>query len=213
MGLDIYHQKAVLEKEKEYDWEIRLEENYQGFNVLFSHFEKYIQKVDSIRKETEIKSVIVNNESYLEEAKKSYESLGYKVFFGESDGALNDEIEKFEKQKNIVNYKKFRSKSNSKWHILTHFKTEKKTGFYVKDFGHQRKGMSNDFYEKFYVNNVEKYGIDCFAMKEDFEFAYSCISPFGNSDEVREIEQIKLSFKKEFIDNFELGASFMHTSF
>ena len=104
--------------------------------------------------------------------------------------------------------KDFEDVHYTNWIILKYYCLEKKDGFYFKSVGEQRKGMNGQFWEKFC--NGDKYN---FALKEDFEYAFSCVDRYWDSDTEESVRERKEKFKKEFLDNFELGASFMSISY
>ncbi len=64
--------------------------------------------------------------------------------------------------------------------------------------------MDSKFWDKFCTSDQHN-----FALKEDFDYALSCIDSHSETP----IENNVNHFKKQFIDNFELGASFMSISY
>lgn len=66
----------------------------------------------------------------------------------------------------------------------------------------------NSAFNYFYQDNK-----DCFVLKEDFIRAYSCIDYYWDSDTEEDVNNRKKLFKKDFLDKFEFGASFMALSY
>ena len=211
MGLDITHYKATLEKAQDHDLfyigqdiygetgaEIR--ERFDTFNVDFDHFSKYIQEIEV---PTEVESIIIiKGSKNVEKVKAHFVSNDYLFLIRENEEQLKKEIKDLEKKEGYQNLKKsFKDHDYTDWIILKYYTTEKKEGFYFKSVGEQRKGMGGNFYSKFC--NGEIYN---FALKEDFDYAFSCVNYNGYSDTEEE-------FKKTFVDNFEDGASFMSVSY
>ncbi|WP_445710056.1 hypothetical protein [Flavobacterium sp.] len=218
MGLEITHYKATLEKAQDHDLfyigldiygetgaEIR--EKFDTFNVDFNHFSNYIQEVDV---PTEVESVIIiKGSENVEKVKAHFTSNDYVFLIRENEEQLERELQDFEKKKGYQNLKKcFKNYDYTDWIFLKYYTTEKKEGFYFKSVGEQRKGMNDKFWNKFCNENTSN-----FALKEDFNYAFSCVNYNEYSDTEEEVNQRKEEFKKIFIDNFEDGASFMSVSY
>lgn len=217
MGLNITHYKATMEKAETHtlfyvghsiygETGAEIRENFDHFNVDFDHFQKYIQEIDF---PTEIETVIiVKGIENLNNVKEHFKSTERTFIVLESEEQLQKELDAFEKQKEYQNLRKnFEDITYMDWILLKYYTIEKREGFYFKSAGEQQKGMNKKFWDKFC--NGEKYN---FALKEDFNFAFSCIERYWDSDTEESVMQRKEKFKKEFLDNFELGASFMFVS-
>lgn len=218
MGLEITHYKATLEKAQDHDLfyigldiygetgaEIR--EKFDTFNVDFNHFSNYIQEVDV---PTEVESVIIiKGSENVEKVKAHFTSNDYVFLIRENEEQLERELKDFEKKKGYQNLKKCFDDCHSDWFILKYYTTEKKEGFYFKRVGEHQKGMNDKFWNKFCNENTSN-----FALKEDFNYAFSCVDyHYLDSDIKEEVALMKQEFKKSFLDNFELGASFMSVSY
>jgi hypothetical protein len=218
MGLDITHFKATMEKAEPHhlfyigdgiygETGAEVRETFDHFNVDFDHFQKYIQEIDV---PTEIETVIiVKGIENLKRVKEHFKSTEPTIIVRENEEQLQQELNYFETKKGYLNLKKnFNDISYAEWIILKYYTVEKKEGFYFKSVGEQRKGMNGKFWSRFC--NEDKSN---FALKEDFDYAFSCIDKYWDSDTKASVEQRKEKFKTEFIDNFELGASFMFVSY
>lgn len=191
MGLDITHYKATFEKcddeelfinglDLHGESGIETKHSFKDFNVDFYYFEKYIQLID-------IPKVINQLEIDLNKSN----NLIY-------EDVIND----FEKRNNLNEFKKRKLvNSNTNLRTIYYYELEKMEAFYFKDVAYQRKGMNQEFYNKFC--NSKYYN---FALKEDFEFAFSCLDEKENSEKVN-------YFKENFIDNYEHGSSFLSVSY
>ncbi|WP_221418046.1 hypothetical protein, partial [Fulvivirga kasyanovii] len=52
-----------------------------------------------------------------------------------------------------------------------------------------------------------------FALKEDFQFALSCVDFYWTEDTEDELKQRKQNFNTNFLDKYEYGASFLTVSY
>lgn len=216
MGLDITHYKAILNLPENSELiyiggEIRgtvgaeTKESFSDFNVPFEHFKKYIQLIDCPIVIDKV--IIVENEDKYDYATKHFSNSNYLILINNKH--LKQKLNEFENKKDFKELKKgFSSGALDQWRILNYYKTEKKEGFYYHQVGNQRKGMNENFWNQFCSNQNYEY-----AKKEDFDFAYSCISKLREEEWNVDFELKKKEFKKNFIDNFELGSSFMSVSY
>ena len=218
MGLDITHYKATFEKAKTHhlfyigegiyaQTGAEIKEKFEDFNVDFYHFSKYIQQIDI---PIVVESVIiVKGSENLEKVKAHFKSHYTTFLIRENEEQLERELKDFEKKKGYQNLKKsFKDYDYTDWIILTYYTIEKKEGFYFKSVGEQRKGMGGNFYSKFCSGEIYN-----FALKEDFDDAFSCVEHYRDSDTKEIVNLRRDEFKKSFIDNFELGSSFMSVSY
>lgn len=191
MGLDITHYKATFEKCDDEEFfkigsdlqdenGIETKHSFKDFNVDFYYFEKYIQIID-IPKGINQLLIDLNKSNNLD-----YEN----------------EINDFEKRNNLNVFKKRKFvNSNTNLGTIYYYELEKMEAFYFKEVAYQRKGMNQEFYNKF-CNGKYYY----FALKEDFEYAFSCLDDKENSEKIN-------YFKENFIDNYEHGSSFLSVSY
>ncbi|NHN26272.1 hypothetical protein FIA58_011340 [Flavobacterium jejuense] len=217
MGLDITHYKATLEKAQEHhlfyigediysETGAEIREKFDSFNVDFDHFSKYIQEIEV---PTKVESIIIIKGSENEKKVKAhFKSNDSNFLIRENEEQLERELKDFEKKKGYQNLKKCFDDSHNDWIIVKYYTTEKKEGFYFKSVGEQRMSMNDKFWNKFCNENTSN-----FALEEDFKFALSCVDHYRDSDTKEIVNLRKDEFKKTFIDNFELGASFMSVSY
>ncbi|WP_108805506.1 hypothetical protein [Aquimarina sp. Aq107] len=218
MGLDITHYKATMEKAESHtlfyigndiygETGAEIREKFDDFNVDFDHFRKYVQEIDV---PTEVETVIIiKGIENLKNVKEHFKSSERTFIVKENEKQLQKELDDFEKMKDYQNLKKdFEDIHHTNWIILKYYTLEKKEGFYFKSVGEQRKGMNGKFWDKFCNGNKCN-----FALKEDFYYAFSCVDRYWDTDTKQIVRLRKEEFKKKFLDNFELGASFMSISY
>ncbi len=218
MGLDITHYKATMEKAESHTLfyigndiygktGALIRENFDDFNVDFDHFNKYIQHIDV---PTEVESVIIiKGPENLKKVKDHFQSNKRTFLIRENEEQFKIELNDFEKKRGYQKLKKvFEDIHYADWIILKYYTIEKKEGFYFKSVGDQRKGMNGKFWDKF-CNGV-KYN---FALKEDFDYAFTCVDSYWDTDTEESVRRRREEFKKGFIDNFEFGASFISISY
>jgi len=210
MGLDIYHVKATLQRPRTKDpfgLTSVQEIEFEGFNVPFAHFSRYIQQIDT--PEILQTCILVRNEQYLEEATEWFKhQTGYKIFFERDKRSLAGTINHFATQHNLNSLIRYVGEGCDKWHVLKYYELVKKTGFYTTNEGYQRKGVNAHFAERFYHDTLYR-----FALHEDFEYAYNCIDYYWDSDTAEDVLVRKKEFKETFIDTFAAGASYLHVSY
>ncbi len=206
MGLDIYHYKATLQKPKDLNPSSEnyiLEENYEGFDVDFSYFNKYIQLIDIPKILRTL--IFAKKESELEEIKNFFK-CEYDFFYESNFLSINKVVDGFI----IRNHQEgslLHKWETPKWIGFHVFELEKKSGFYYEEVGYQRKGMNDRFAERFYSDSIY-----CYTKKEEFEFALSCVDFYWDDDTQAEVKKRKRQFKSEFLDNYEDKRSWMNTS-
>jgi hypothetical protein len=216
MGLDITHYKAILKLPENSELlniggQIRgivgaeTRESFSEFNVPFEHFKNFIQPIDCpIIMETVI---IAEGKNNIEYVTNHFSSSDYKILL--NDDSLSRNLNEYENEKGLKDFRKhFGESVLNKWKVLNYYKTEKKEGFYYQQVGYQRKGMNKKFWNRFCKDDIYEY-----ALKEDFEYASKCLQKKQLSEPETEFELRKESFKKQFLDNFENGASFMSLSY
>lgn len=209
MGLDISHIKATLVRPTTTD-PYRLgemtEESFDsfGFDVPFTHFEKYIQKIDCANILTT--AILVKNESDLKYTKEWFEKYDYPIFFEKTQASLEKTLRKYESKHNLSQLHTHINTMPQRWNVLYHYEIIKKIGFYETDEGYQRGGMNSDF-APFYQR--DKYN---FVLQEEFEKAYNCIDDDLDFTTEAQLMFTKKNFKENFLDKFEYGASYLSLS-
>ncbi|MGB0868397.1 MAG: hypothetical protein ACPGSD_02260 [Flavobacteriales bacterium] len=204
MGLDITHFKATKEKAEPLtlfyigndiygDTGAEIREKFDNFNVDFDHFQKYIQEIDV---PTEVETVIiVKGVENLKHVKDHFKSTESSFIVRKNEEQLQKELKDFEEKKGYQNLKKnFKDFSYTSWIILNYYIVEKKEGFYFKNVGEQRKGMNRKFWDKFCKGDISN-----FALKEDFDYAFSCVDKNWSSDYEKSVLQRKKLFKKNLL--------------
>ena len=216
MGLDITHYKATLKLPENSELiniggQIRgivgaeTRDSFSDFNVPFEHFENYIQLIDCpIIIDTVIIAEDKNDFDYVT---NHFSSSDYRIFINNDN--LNHNLNKYENEKNLEKFgKHFGNSVLNKWKVLNYYKTEKNEGFYYRQVGYQRKGMNEKFWNRFCKDYIFEY-----ALKEDFEYASKCVQKKQLYEPKADFESRKESFKKQFLDNYENGSSFMSVSY
>lgn len=130
MGLDITHIKATLEKPKTtnpYGLGEFTEENFDGFDVPFSHFEKYIQKIDSPKIVTTV--VFVTDENNLDYTTEWFKNSKREVFFEKTPDLLEQKLKNYESKNGLSSLHKYINESPQKWHLLQYYENIKKMVF------------------------------------------------------------------------------------
>ncbi|GAL86140.1 hypothetical protein MYP_3369 [Sporocytophaga myxococcoides] len=211
MGLDITHYKATLIKPQTTDPTSVLSEtreSYNDFNVPFQHFKQYIQEIDCPNILDTV--IIAKQENHLDEAKEFLKNYNYTFFLKTNDEELNNLLTKHEIENGLIGLHKHMHDQvlGARWIVLYYYEILKKEGFYYEEVGYQRKGMSSKFWDRFSSEDIYN-----FALKEDFEYAYSCVDYCWSIDTREIVKQRKEDFKNNFIDNFESGASFLSLSY
>lgn len=180
-------------------------ENFGGFDVPFSHFEKYIQKIDcaNVLKT----AIIVKEEQYLAYTMDWFKEDDYQVFYEKTDALLNQQLREYESKNNLKQLLHHLEEGPKQWYLLYYYEIEKKVGFYEVEAGYQRKGMNVDFGYFYQDDKCE------FVLREDFERAYKCIDYFWESDTEEDLINRKKNFKENFLDKYEFGASYLSVSY
>ena len=216
MGLDITHYKATLKLPENSELiniggQIRgivgaeIRESFSDFNVPFEHFDNYIQLIDCpIVTDTVI---IVEDIEKVEYVTNHFSNSDYKILLRNDN--LEQNLKDYEKEKDIKELgKHYGSSILNEWKVLNYFRTERKEGFYYHQVGYQRKGMNENFWKRFCNDDIYEY-----ALKDDFEYANKCVRSKQLYEPKADFELRKESFKKQFLDNYENGASFMSLSY
>lgn len=209
MGLDILHNKATLQRPittEPYELGVAgvTEDAFYCFDVPFSHFEKYIQKID--RPKIIKKGVVVNDASYLEKAIRTFKNTDCEIFFEKTENSLKQKLMEYESKNKLTQLSRHYIEVAKGWSPLYYYEVIKKVGFYIIEAGYQRKGMNSNF-RYFYQD-----GKNSFVLREDFERAYECIEAYWDQTKEQTANR-KNDFKQNFLDNYEFGASYLFVSY
>ncbi len=203
----LIHIKATLKQPETtdvYQWKSVTEENFHGFNVLFRHFEKYIQDITC----TEIMETIiqVKDEEAFKRIKKWKKdplmieefNIDHQIFFNPDKDKLSNEVETYEKEQGLT---KFHIQEQGMF--KKYYKIVKKRGFYIYHAGLLEGGVAENFLKCFGNQDITAY-----ALQKDFEYAYECIK--SNRDDIpNEVERRRKNFRENFMDNYEFGRSYL----
>lgn len=210
MGLDITHYKASLTTPNHAElWSqgVIIEENFEneGFNVPFSYFNNWIQKVNY--PVVRLFKVILHKPSYMGDFLNSnyFTSDNLLPFTLEDD--WQNRLIRYETWKGLESYQKVVRRSG-KWTTVTYYETLSRNGFYYSEIGEQRKGMNANFMMRF--GQEKSYN---FALAEDFTYAMDCVDFYWSTDTQKDVAQRKRLFKENFVDQFEEGRSWLNVSY
>lgn len=177
MGLDISHWKATLERPITTDpFKIggMTEADFDGFDVPFSHFERYIQPIDCAK--VVRTTILVNNLEHLEDVQEWFKERDLTILYDNAPHKLEQKIRAYESAHGLRRLRKHISSDPIKWQLLKHYEIVQKIGFYQIEEGYQRKGMNEEF-AYFYQDDKSE-----FVLLEEFERAYQCVDYYWSSD-------------------------------
>jgi len=118
-----------------------------------------------------------------------------------------ESLREFEQANNLNGLFKYSKKG--KWQAIQYYEIETKLGFYYEEIGYQRKGINDNLW-KYFNPELDIY---CFTDKSDFLNVYKCIDKYWDSDTKEIIQKRKEDFKRKFIDQYELGKSYLAISY
>lgn len=215
MGLDITHYKATHQLSFDIDLpyiggdilgnsRIETRETFAHFNVPFEHFKNYIQQVHC--PEIQQTAIIVKDPKNLSEVKSRFKNNNYTIFIDnlnlQKELANYEASEKLDKLHRHIDTGEFRD-----WRIVSYYSTIQKEGIYFKSIGDQRKHMNENFHLRFCDSSTYNY-----ALEDNFTFAFSCLEKRDDETE-NDFKLVKENFTKNFLETFELGASFFTVSY
>jgi hypothetical protein len=214
MRLDITHFKAAFQKDFPEDLPyvgdsageslIETRETFANYNVPFEHFKNYIQKVNC--PEILQTAIIVKDAKDLADVENHYQNNDYKIFTDSKQ--LEEELAIHEAKENLDGLNRhIDSGYLSRWKIVSYYKNIQKEGIFFREVGYQRKRMNTAFWKRFCSSDTY-----CYALEEDFNFAFSCIEK-RDDETLEDAQEVIDNFKQNFLDNFELGSSFMVVSY
>ena len=213
MGLDISHYKIITnlpEPKDHLNQGCFYEEDFKLFKDI-KPIEHQIQEIlyckiinsFEIIKETKDFDDMVKRNKF--NSANNYPLRNFTMIRDEDE--RNEKIVEFERINNLTGYHKYIKKG--KWQTIQYYEINSKHGFYYAESGYQRKGMNDNFWKHF--NPVSD--IYCYANKEDFENAFNCVDKYWESDTNEIVQKRKEDFKRNFIDNYKLGESYLALSY
>jgi hypothetical protein len=210
MGLDILHCKACLDKQTGKSPLIVYAEtadDFDHFNVGFDHFQKYIQMVDIPELIDSV--IVVRQQDYLEETLSRFKNDKRTVLHLDEDSEASFLLD-YRKKKSLQHCQVFHQNNvqGHKWKVIHFYVNKKMEGFYFRVVGEQRKGMKSSFWQYFY--SMETYN---FALKKDFDHAFSCLDDDTLCDAETLIEKRKEYFATHFLHTYEEGRSYLSLSY
>jgi hypothetical protein len=212
MGLDVSHIQLIFQPDAKGnffyidDWDL-------DCNVPLKNYSKYIRTIDDLDFNKTL--AIVNNEEQFEMLKKTewFNGLDYlNVFVGELNDNMREQISRFVENQKLTKLETSElscEHDGIKYHTISFGEPIKVKGiYYMDDIGYQSRGMNTLFYETF-----KKYML--WGQKEDFELAYTCVGDEWYLEILgeKEVEEMRLNFKENFVDKFEFGKSLLNVSF
>lgn len=209
MGLDITHRKATLKRPEKLDPFHRdyiLENEFEGFNVNFNYFDKYIQEIDT----PEILETLIfpKKQDEIQKVKDFLKKHGeYHFLFENTRKDIDANVADFI-LKNNLSGSLIHNWDAPDWIGFDVFKMKKQTGFYFEKAGEQRKGMNEHFWERFLSDEIYYY-----AKKEDFEYALKCVDFYWSDDTEEKVEERKRLFKENFVDKYERNKSWLNLDY
>lgn len=205
MGLDLYHEKAVMvpvDPEDYYAAEILPPEAYEEYG-----FGRYLQDVPAWR--ALHMACFYDDEALLEHERAKFanseEAARYSYWIGtpeSNDDALRD----LERRLGVARADATRFET---WHgdkltyrsmTLSYSEATTQSGIYYVEVGYQRKGMVRAFYDHF-RNEAQ----DVFVREQVFRMLDGFLDPDDR-------DELLPNLRENFIDSYERGASFLYVS-
>lgn len=206
------HRKATLKRFSDVSLpglrSVVTEDDMNTFNVPFDYFGKYVQHVNAPGIIQKVILLLDENafEAALQWKKKTFpeKEADYPILVHFQDHKMTDALENHVKEKKLDLLYTHEDFPHFPWSIKHYYEVVQKKGFYTEDVGYQGGMVSKKFQGRFGDEQLSS-----FALKEDFEFTYSCIDatpPYGGKEDM---EIRRKNFKENFLDNYEAGASFL----
>ncbi|MCE7995654.1 MAG: hypothetical protein HEP71_26990 [Roseivirga sp.] len=209
MGLDIYHEKATLLRPRFIgpgETPGIIEDEFSGFDVPFSYFDKFIQKIDCGKR---IQSaIIVDDPSKLDKARDWFKNSDVAIIMLEDGDQPEIKVKQWAVKQGFDKLLQHTWRGLH-WKVIDYYELEQRVGFYTDEVGYQRKGMNAMFWEHF----GELEHIYNFTSRQDFEYALTCVDFYWEGDTQEEVEKRKLLFKKTFVDQYKKGESILSLSY
>lgn len=209
MGLDISHYKVIDESNVEYPPSlIYVKKNsFEGYDVKQDYFKKYWKSIKIYNWLSSTKYVI--NRSEFEPTRQIWNEWNPKVHV---ELITREELWSLLKEKNaeVKSNEIYFLKKESKWFSLNLYNYKETEGFYLKQVGYQRKGVQDEFFQHFDTN---KTGITRYTNKEQFELIFKLIGKYYEHDTDEDVNQLRIQYKKDFIEKYEEGKSILSISY
>jgi hypothetical protein len=210
MGLDISHRKLTFQ-EPEY-----VDAFNDGRNLLdqLNHFKpderSYVTPFIQPIKICVVKDRIwyAKTETQFHKFQDSKISLKNEIIFEPDLTKLKSIIFETEKAKGLTSMAKYETNITD-WNTISYYEFEIKEGFYSIYVGGQRKGVNKTFAERF-MNNGE---LGYYMALEDFMHAYHAIDFYWDSDTDEDVENRRELFRKNFINKYVKGESYLSVSY
>jgi hypothetical protein len=204
MGLDITHYKATLkrpEKLNPFSHDFVIEEEFEGFDTNFHHFDSSIQMIDT---PTTLKTLIFPKiESEIDEVKDSLNCDEYIYLYEQNAQDIDKSVGQYLQTNSLTNHL-LHSWTTNKWFGFHIYKLDKQVGFYFEEVGYQRKGVNDKFWTRFGLENI-----NCFTKRDDFEFALTCVDYYWHDDTKDGVNLRRQLFKENFVDKYETNKSWI----
>lgn len=210
MGLDISHYKITEEEQIEYPPDLGVVEraNFMGYDVKSDFFNSFWKRIKIYKWISSSK--FVTEESKLESTKKIWNEWNPNVnvnLISKED--LND-LSKYKNYRLQSDNEIYILKKEAKWYSLNLLEFTETEGFYHKQIGYQRKGVTDNFFEYFNINET---GITRFTKKEKFEKVFKLIGKYYEHDTGEDVKQLKFQYQRDFLNKYEKGKSILSISY
>jgi hypothetical protein len=205
MGLDLLHYKAVATPVDRSDYFTIGEFPPEAFSDY--GFDRYIQPVPSLctlhtveflEDEATLAYVQSQPDTYGHPADKSTYWVGTPQSRHAELRALERRLGLLPEQASCLRSAVLAQGRRYHQTTLSYYKDTEEPGLYFVEAGYQRKGMANEFYEYFS-------GREIFVRPKDFAVLESFLDP-------DQAERLLPNLRAQFIENFELGSSFLWVS-
>jgi len=210
MGLDISHYKITEEEQIEYPPDLGVVEkvNFMGYDVESDFFNSFWKRIKIYKRISSSK--FVTEESKLESTQKIWNEWNSNVkvnLISKEDlvglSAYNNY--RLQSENEIYFLKK-----EAKWYSLNLFEFTEIEGFYLKQIGYQRKGVTDNFFQYF---NIQETGITKYTKREKFQLLFSLIGKYYDHDTDEDVKQLKIQFERDFLNEYEKGKSILSVSY
>ncbi|MFM2392536.1 MAG: hypothetical protein RLZZ546_513 [Bacteroidota bacterium] len=210
MGLDIIHYKICRKIENEFIPELNIttKSDIQRFDVGIEYFNDYWKEIfrfscgHNYKVAYDIESYKILKKMWAEwnpNIAVIYCNVNHKQ-------ELIDELSSLKENKNLHLFIKNELNNDS----FNFYHASKIMGFYSKQVGYQRKGVKDEFFEKYDIN---KSGVSNFVKKKDFEKVFELIGKYYDHETDNDVEQLRELYKRDFLEKYEEGISILTLSY
>lgn len=207
MGLDVTHLYLTLTPTDKNNF-LYIDSWDLDCNVPLQHYEKFITDIEDWEFNNWI--AIVDSEESLEKLRQSdsFIKTNYlTTFIGHNDERLQKEIANFVETNHLDKLRTEHLKVEEdgiKYRTIGFGDPTSFRGLYFDELGELWWGMNDKFYEIFLEELL-------WGKKEDFDLAYSCVGDEWYVEIWGEeaVNELRMRFKKEFVDKFEFGRSLL----